>query len=249
MKFNSTYALAAVALCVASQTHAATVTMNNPAVFAGGVPISVIAGPGAPSSNVAIGGLVGSLTNAPGYSFLSSSNPLMAGLGFTFCVDLFQGLVLGSPDNDYSIINPSVLPNSWGAGSAAISGHVDKLMALALPAINSAPNGVALNNALGALQLSLWELIYDYSPTYSYSLGAGSFQASAGAGVTSLAGTWLTSATLSSAVPTDHYFVAHDPSHQDVLAIAAVPEPTSVALMLLGLAAVGGAVQRRRARA
>jgi PEP-CTERM motif len=249
MKFVNTCGFAFVALCMTSQTHAATVLMNDPLVFASGVPIAITAGPSAPAPNVPVGALVGSLTNAPGYSFLSSSNPLMAGVGFTFCVDLYQALVVGSPDNDYSIINPGISSTSWGANSAAISGQVDKLMALALPAINAAPTSATLNNALGALQLSLWEVIYDYSPTYSYSLGGGSFQATAGAAVSAQAGAWLAAATLSAAVPTAHYFVAHDPSHQDVLAITAVPEPATVALMVLGLAAVGGVAQRRRAQA
>jgi ABC-type glycerol-3-phosphate transport system permease component len=122
-------------------------------------------------------------------------------------------------------------------------------MALALPVINAAPTPAALYNGLGALQVSLWELVYDHSPSFNYNLNAGVFQVTSSAAVTGQANAWLAAATLSAAVPTVHYFVANGPSHQDLLVTAAVPEPTSVALMLLGLAAVGGAAQRRRAQA
>jgi hypothetical protein len=247
MKTTHVLGFALGSLCLLAQANAATVFLNNPALAGGGVPSAVTSGPPSFIPPSVVGGLTGSLTGAPGYSFLSSSNPLLAGVNFTFCLELNEQAVIGAPNSFYNIVNPSVSYSNWGANSAALSGHVDKLLALAMPVINAAPNAGALYDGLGALQLSLWELVYDYSPSYNYNLGAGVFQATASASVSGQANAWLAAATLAGAVPTAHYVVAQGPSHQDLLAITAVPEPTTVALMILGLVAVGGAAARRRA--
>jgi hypothetical protein len=249
MKFHHTCGFAAAALCLMSQAHAATVFLNNPSLAGGGVASTVTLGPPAFIPTGPVGAITGTLTGAPGYAFLGSTNPLLAGVSFTFCVELTQQGNIGVADPDYNIVNPSVSYPNWGANAAAINLQVDKLMALALPSVNAAPTATSLYDRLGALQLSLWELIYDYSASFSYNLGAGVFQVTSSASVTSQANAWLSASALSAAVPTAHYVVAHDPSHQDLLAVVAVPEPASVALMLLGLAAVGGAAQRRRAQA
>jgi hypothetical protein len=249
MKLKKTCGMAAVALSLMTQSNAATVFLTDPALLGGGVPGTVISGPPGWISTNQIGGLNGVLSGAPGYGFLSSTNPLLAGLTFTFCLELNEAAVIGSPNPNYNIVNPSVGYSNWGANAAALSMQIDKLLALALPAINAAPSAASLYDGLGALQLSLWEMIYDYNAGYAYNLGLGVFQANSSAGVTAYVDAWLAGPALSAAVPTAHYYVAQGPSHQDLLA---VPEPTTVSLVLAALAALallGGAHQRRRCQA
>jgi hypothetical protein len=249
MKFSTGCVFALTAWCLATPSEAATIYLDPAIYFGGGAPGLVTAGPPGFVASGTGGALYGNLTNAPGYTFLNSASPFMAGVNFTFCVELNEQAVMGSAHSDYSIINPSVSSPVWGANSAGISSQIDKLMALAMPAIAAAPNAAALQTTLAATQFSLWELIYDYNASFNYSLSSGSLQINTNAAVQTQASSWLSTAALSAVVPTTHYFVAHDPSHQDLLVTAAVPEPATVALMVLGLAAVGGVAQRRRATA
>jgi hypothetical protein len=178
------------------------------------------------------------LSGADGYSLLQSSSPFMAGVNFTFCVELTQAVVFGLPTS-YTVVDPATsLHAPWGANAAGISHHVDLLMAQALPQINAAPDAATLYNRLGALQLSIWEVIYDYSPTMSYSLTSGTLKFASDASMLLQGNTWLASSVMSSAVPTAHYAVLHENQTQDLLVMVAapVPEPASAWLMLLGVA-------------
>jgi hypothetical protein len=187
------------------------------------------------------GAFSGALSGADGYSLLQSSSPFMAGVNFTFCVELTQAVVFGLPTR-YSVVDPAVSAHApWGANAAGISHHIDLLMAQALPQIDAAPDAATLVNRLGALQLSIWEVIYDYSPTMSYSLSTGTLKFAADASMLLQGGTWLANSALSSAVPTAHYAVLHEAQTQDLLVVTAVPvpEPASALLMLLGVAVMG----------
>jgi hypothetical protein len=216
----------------------ASVTLDS-SLYGGGSATTV------PGSGVtSAGAFTGTMSGAPGFSLLSSSNPALAGVGFTFCVEINANIVMGTNPN-YEIVNPNngLGYSSWvgSANAAAISKQIDQLMYLGLANVAAAaPAQVATSFA--ALQLALWETIQDFNPGYSYNLTAGSFAASGAAMPQASA----LLASLSSSTPSPvHYYVLYDGSHQDLLAVA-VPEPSSYALMLGGLLGVLTIARRRR---
>ncbi len=216
----------------------ASVTLDS-TLYGGGSATSVV-GSGVSSA----GAFTGSMSGAPGFSLLSSANPALAGIGFTFCVELNANIVMGTNPN-YEIVNPNngVGYSSWvGSPNApAISKQIDQLLYLGLANVAAAAPG-QLATSFAALQLALWETIQDFSPSYSYSFAAGSFAASGAA----LPQASALLASLSASTPSPvHYYVLYDGSHQDLLAVA-VPEPSTYALMLGGLLGVLTIARRRR---
>jgi PEP-CTERM motif len=213
------------------------VTLDN-TLYGGGSAATVV-GSGVSSA----GAFTGSMSGAPGYSLLSSSNPALAGVGFTFCVEINANIVFGTNPN-YEIVNPNngAGYGSWvGSANASAIGHqIDQLMYLGLANVaTAAPAQVA--QSFAALQLALWETIQDHSPGYSYSFVTGSFAATGAA----LPQASALLASLSASTPSPvHYYVLYDGSHQDLLAVA-VPEPSSYALMLGGLVGVLALARRR----
>jgi PEP-CTERM motif len=192
-----------------------------------------------------VGAFSGSLTGADGYSLLRSTSPLMAGVSFTFCVELTQAVVFGLPTS-YTVVDPATTAHApWGANAAGISSHIDLLMAQALSLINAAPDGDVLRNRLGSLQLAIWEVIYDYSPSMTYSLSSGTLKFAGDTSVLLQSNNWLANTAMSSAAPTAHYAILHESQTQDLLVVTAapVPEPSSALLMT---AALAGLVARRK---
>jgi hypothetical protein len=242
-------AASAVSLLLAGGAQAADFEFSyTPFFVAGGIAASMIDRPPTMIDDNMAGAFHGTLSNAPGFSLLSSSSPLLAGVGFTFCVELTQQVVFGLNPN-YAVINPSLGNASWGANAAGISAHIDKLMSLGLPSVAAATNADALRTTLGALQLSIWEVIYDFSPSYSYSLSAGTLKFNTAPEVLALSAAWLTTAAITAALPTAHYQVLSSVDTQDLLVLTAVPEPASALLMAVGglvLAAWAGAVGSKR---
>ena len=182
------------------------------------------------------GAVLGTLTGAPGYSLLSQSG---VSSSFTFCVELFQALSTSA--KTYSVVDPAVAAayttlgaNGWGPTAVTISGKIDSLMAAVLPSVNSAASAAAL-------QLAIWEVIYDVGPVYNVLAGTG-FAVTllpADAAVGTQANLFLLGIGTAA---TRHYSVLTNPDFQDVL--IQVPEPMSASLVLLGL--LGAAAARRR---
>jgi hypothetical protein len=226
------------AMSAQAQYIPASVTLDS-SLYGGGS-ATTVSGSGVSSA----GAFTGSMSGAPGFSLLSSSNPALAGVGFTFCVEIDANIVMGTNPN-YEIVNPNngAGYSSWvgSAHAPGISAQIDQLMYLGLANVAAAaPAQVA--HSFAALQLALWETIQDYSPTYSYNFAAGLFAASGAA----LPQASALLASLSASTPSPvHYYVLYDGSHQDLLAVA-VPEPSTYALMLGGLLGVLTIARRRQ---
>ncbi len=187
----------------------------------------------------AFGGATYVNTGTTSYSFLPGDIN-------TFCVELYQPLVSGAPG--YSVVDPlsgayvgsvGTGPglNGWGSATrqAGISNSIDRLMAFV-------PLTPSVNNIFqsAALQLALWEIVYDSNVNGVYNIGAsfggdltgGLFQASSvPANVAALATLYLS--TFASQTPTRHFLVATNATLQDVLV---VPEPGSLLLVAAALA-------------
>jgi hypothetical protein len=247
---SKSFRLACLSLAFAlagGNAHSADFVFNyTPFYVGGGVDATMVDRPPQFITVGKVGAFSGTLTGADGYSLLQSSSSLLTGVSFTFCVELTQAVVFGLPTS-YSVVDPALSAHApWGVNAAGISQHLDRLMAQALPLIDASPDAATLQTRLGALQLSIWEVIYDYSPTLSYDLAGGTLKFSSDAPVLSQGAAWLATSAMSTAMPTAHYAVLHESQTQDLLVRVAspVPEPASGVLMTLALA--GLAALRKR---
>jgi hypothetical protein len=141
-----------------------------------------------------------------------------------YCVELTQGL------SNYT------LPAEFTETTFSASKQVDLTKAVQWMLNNDTfVPGNATESALN--QAIIWEIVYEDSGSYSFSggdftlSGVGSFDFSQLENVT----TYATIAKLT------------NDSRQDLLVVTAVPEPSTYALMLAGLAGVGFLARRRRA--
>lgn len=154
----------------------------------------------------------------------------------TFCTDLSQTFSFGTTYTDYVVVDGVT---AWGATKSL---DLDRLMSNMVQSNN--PNG----NVVSALfQAGVWEILYETAGN-PYDFTSGAFTVtSADAGVqTGLDNVnW---GALPGTTVTVHADQLYSRSSQDFLVLTAVPEPSTYALLLAGLAGIGF-VARRRARA
>jgi hypothetical protein len=104
-----------------------------------------------------------------------------------------------------------------------------------------------------AIQLAIWEIVYETSGTFN--AGAGVFKATTATSAVNLANTYLGNVTGGSWTAKSGYalntLVSINGANQEQLFLTAVPEPATWAMMIAGFGLVGGALrsQRRQARA
>jgi hypothetical protein len=155
-----------------------------------------------------------------------------AGASFTsYCADMFQELPAWNTAN-----------TSYGeVGAAGFFGtKLDDVAKLF--------SGVSVSTSLesAAFQLALWEIQYEASGAYDLSTGSAIFKDAnlADGDAVALAQTYLNG--LSGYGSSMQVHVLASGSNQDVVFATPVPEPSTYALMLVGLTGVGLAARRRK---
>ena len=153
----------------------------------------------------------------------------------TYCVDLYQHIAFGTLYPEYTGPDTShVFSNSRAYDDL---GRLYNVAGVVNTSVEEA-----------AFQIAVWEIAYETTPgPYDLSSGAASFSGGSAdsSGALTLASTWLSEL---GGAPTRPIEVLQSSDHQDVI-FAPVPEPSSVALMLSGLAVAGGIARRRGGKA
>jgi hypothetical protein len=163
---------------------------------------------------------------------------LLNGASFTtYCTDLLQDFSFGTLYTDYTTVDGVA---AWGAQKST---ELDR--AFSAFATYGAPASASTSAVAQAI---IWEILYETSGTYD--LTSGSFVAtSADATAQGYFNNSASIFAIIAATPiTVHASQLYSRSEQDFVVLTPVPEPSTYALMLAGLAGIGFVARRRTPR-
>jgi hypothetical protein len=163
---------------------------------------------------------------------------LLNGASFTtYCTDLLQPFSFGTLYTDYTTVDGVA---AWGAQKSADLDRAFSAFAAAGAPLSASTSAVA--------QAIVWEILNETGPTYD--LSSGSFAATSG---DATAQSYFTNsaaifAVIAATPITVHASQLYSRSEQDFVVLTPVPEPSTYALMLAGLAGIGFVARRRTQR-
>jgi PEP-CTERM motif len=216
--FSASSIAFACALTVSSHARADDVTFTGYAHGSETVTFSLLAPNAIASATVNAGGFATVLNGGPSF--------------VTYCVDLYQLISFGT-----------LYPEYTAPGTTHVFANDRAYADLGRLYANSGSVDTSVKEA--AFQIAVWEIAYE-TTAGAYDLSAGAARFSGGSadssGALGLASGWLAGL---GAGPGRGIEVIDSTEHQDVI-FAPIPEPSTVALMLAGLAAGAGFARKKR---
>jgi hypothetical protein len=167
-----------------------------------------------------------------------------------YCLDLTTGMY--GHGHDWSVYYTNAVPanvKAWGITDFGLAWASHLYNKYGVPLYNQ--NTVQDQMARAALQIAVWEAIYDGAPGYAWNLSSGNFRV-LGLDNVSYFGYSDQGFVQSFVAPylndTAQDVATYWDDGQDLLGPNPVPEPTSLALLGLGLAGSGVALRKRQRR-
>jgi hypothetical protein len=178
-------------------------------------------------------------TDAGGFS-----TSLNGGASFTtYCIDLYENISFGTTYSGYTL------------GAGALHAFANSHAAADIGKLFAENNAITTATAQAAFQIAVWEIAYETTGLYNLDTGSAKFSGgtAASSGALTMASSWLSSlATTTNNSTTlwtlDSVETYGHQGHQDLAFAAAVPEPTTYAMLAGGLLCVGFYARRRGSR-
>jgi len=175
--------------------------------------------------------VVGQQTSAGGFTGVFNGASFLS-----YCIELAQQFSFGTVYTNYSVVPVASAPNTSPMGAT-------QAMDLAKLVAAHFSGSFASTTLSGAMQLAIWEIVYETSGIYGLTGGSFEVTSSSDAGAVAQANTWLLG--LGSLTATAPIIALGSPDTQDFITI--IPVPPSLALFAGGLLFGLWGVRRRAA--